>query len=287
MRAGSGVRELAGARSEGDTIGDSGAVRHRSGARGPDRGTQTPFLIEAGAMPTKQNPPDPAENRPALRVTGLVFSYPGSSEPTVRVGSLSLDAGEQVVLTGSSGRGKSTLLHLIAGLMEPDRGEVEVAGTVIGSLRGSARDRFRGRQIGMVFQTFHLLHGFSAAENVMAAMMFSDRPRSEHKARAIALLERLGIDRPHAPGEDLSVGQQQRVAVARALACGPSLVLADEPTASLDPENAAEAVRLLRETCRENNAALLCVTHDPSLVGLFDRHESLDALAQPAALAGV
>lgn len=235
-------------------------------------------------MPTKPNPATESHRPAALRVSDLVFSYPGASEPTLRIGELTLRAGEQVVLTGSSGRGKSTLLHLVAGLMEPDRGSVSVAGTVIGGLRGSARDRFRGREIGMVFQTFHLLHGFSAAENVMAAMMFSDRPRSEHRARALSLLERLGIDRPHALSEDLSVGQQQRVAVARALACQPALVLADEPTASLDPENAAEAVRLLQETCRENDAALLCVTHDPSLVGLFDRHESLDALAAPNAV---
>lgn len=219
---------------------------------------------------------------PTLRVENLIFSYPGAATPTVRVGSLTLSPGEQLVLTGSSGRGKSTLLHLIAGLMEPDRGDIVVSGTPMASLRGSARDRFRGRHIGMVFQTFHLLHGFSALENVLAAMMFSDLPRAEHRARALALLERLGIERPHAPGEDLSVGQQQRVAVARALACGPALVLADEPTASLDPENAAEAVGLLRQTCRENDAALLCVTHDRSLVGMFDRHESLDALASPA-----
>lgn len=222
----------------------------------------------------------------ALSVRDLVFAYPGASEPTVRARRLDLRPGEQVVLTGSSGRGKSTLLHLIAGLMEPTRGEVVIDGTPLGSLAESARDRFRGRHVGMVFQTFHLLHGFSALENVLAAMMFSDLPRGEHRDRASALLQRLGIQRVHAPAEELSVGQQQRVAVARALACRPTLVLADEPTASLDPENASEAVGLLKEACRENNAALLCVTHDPSLVGLFDRHETLDALADGKA-AGV
>lgn len=228
----------------------------------------------------------PATTGPALSVRDLVFAYPGSREPTVRLRRLELAPGEQVVLTGSSGSGKSTLLHLIAGLMDPDMGEVRVAGTAIGSLTGSARDRFRGRHVGMVFQTFHLLHGFSALENVLAALMFSDLPRSEHKARAAALLERLGIERVHAPAEELSVGQQQRVAVARALACRPALVLADEPTASLDPENAAEAVGLLKEACRESGAALLCVTHDPSLVGSFDRHETLEALAAMPAGAG-
>lgn len=229
-----------------------------------------------------------SENSPvAVELRDLLFSYPGSNEVTVRLKRLKLLAGEQVVLTGSSGRGKSTLLHLIAGLMEPDAGEIIVAGTPMRSLTGSTRDRFRGRHIGMVFQTFHLLHGFSALENVMAAMMFSDLPKGEHKGRGLVLLERLGIARPHAPCGELSVGQQQRVAVARALACRPTVVLADEPTASLDPDNASEAVALLRGACREGGAALLCVTHDPTLVSAFDRHETLDALAgEPAVVGG-
>lgn len=223
----------------------------------------------------------------ALSLRDIVFTYPGSREAIVRVRRLELRRGEQVVLTGSSGRGKSTLLHLIAGLMDPDIGEIRIADTSMRTLGGSARDRFRGRHVGMVFQTFHLLHGFSAMENVLAAMMFSDLPRGEHRDRAGALLGRLGIERVHAPCDELSVGQQQRVAVARALACRPTLVLADEPTASLDPQNAGEAVGLLKEVCRENNAALLCVTHDPSLIALFDRHETLDALAALPSGAGV
>lgn len=223
----------------------------------------------------------------ALSLRDIVFSYPGSREPIVRVRRLDVAAGEQVVLTGSSGSGKSTLLHLIAGLMDPDTGDIQIAGTSLRTLVGSARDRFRGRHVGMVFQTFHLLHGFTALENVLAAMMFSDLPKGEHRDRAAALLGRLGIERVHAPCDQLSVGQQQRVAVARALACRPALVLADEPTASLDPANAGEAVALLKEVCRENNAALLCVTHDPSLISLFDRHETLDALAATPAGVGV
>lgn len=211
----------------------------------------------------------------ALRIQGLRFAYPGSGGDLLSVGSYTLAPGEQVVVTGSSGGGKSTLLHLVAGLMEPSSGDVFIAGERLGGLRGSALDRFRGRHIGMVFQTFQLLHGFSALENVMAALMFSDIPKAEHRARGLALLERLGIERPHAPGEELSVGQQQRVAVARAVACRPTLVLADEPTASLDHENAAEAVRLLKEACRESGAALLCVTHDRTLIGEFERHDEL------------
>ncbi len=182
-----------------------------------------------------------------------------------------------MVLTGSSGSGKSTLLHLIAGLMDPSEGTIRVAGTCPQSLRGQARDKFRGRTIGMVFQTHHLLMGFSALENVMAALMFSDIPRGSHRARAKSLLDTLGIATPDQRVERLSVGQQQRVAIARALACDPVLVLADEPTASLDPENAQAALDLLQQACRSSGSALLCVTHDTRLINRFDRNQHLPA----------
>jgi ABC-type lipoprotein export system ATPase subunit len=222
----------------------------------------------------------------ALEVRDLVFRYGGSrgvseiGEWTLRVGSLRLARGDQALLTGGSGRGKSTLLYLIAGLMEPSAGEVHVAGRAIGSMHGAARDRFRGRHIGMIFQTFNLLHGFSAVENVMAALMFSDVPAREHRAKAEALLRHLGIDRVGALPERMSVGQQQRVAVARAVACDPEVVLADEPTASLDPENAEGAMDLIQGVCREKGAALLCVSHDPAMAGRFERRAGLDELAR-------
>lgn len=218
---------------------------------------------------------DPA---PALEVTRLAFRYPdGGFE--LRLPSLRLAKGGELLLVGRSGCGKSTLLQLIAGLADPTSGTVSVAGQDIHALRGAARDRFRGRSIGMVFQTFNLLQGFSALENIMVAMLMSDLPKADWRPRAQALLASLGIERIDAPAENLSVGQQQRVAVARALACRPALVLADEPTASLDPDNAANAVRILRDACREQGAALLVVSHDPSLEPLFPRRERLDALA--------
>ena len=130
----------------------------------------------------------------------------------------------------------------------------------------------------MIFQTFNLLPGFSAAENVMLAMMFSDIPRREHRPRAHDLLDHLGVDRPDAPPEQLSIGQQQRVAVARAVACKPDLVLADEPTASLDPENASGAMDLIQTACRESGTALLCVSHDPAMAERFEQRASLDEL---------
>src|SRR5262249_46865469 len=162
--------------------------------------------------------------------------------------------GEQMLLTGGSGRGKSTLLHLIAGLIEPNEGAVAVAGQEVHALAGARRDLFRGRKIGMIFQTFNLLHGFSALEHVMAALMFSEVPARQHREKSLTLLRHLGIERVDAEPDRLSVGQQQRVAVARAVACDPVLVLADEPTASLDPENSAGAMDLIQEICREKNA---------------------------------
>jgi putative ABC transport system ATP-binding protein len=174
---------------------------------------------------------------------------------------------------------------VIAGLHDPTRGIVRVDGVAIHALADAARDRFRGRAIGMIFQTFNLLHGFSAAENVMAALMFSRFPRVEHRARALDLLEQLGIADPLGDPQRMSVGQQQRIAVARAIACEPVLVLADEPTASLDPENAERSMTLIQTTCRDHGAALLCASHDPTMEHRFARVESLDALTHPTSRA--
>ncbi len=221
----------------------------------------------------------------ALRITGLRFAFPDAepgAAPTVDVADLTLNRGEQVLLTAGSGKGKSTLLTIIAGLMEPTSGKVLVAGSDVHALRGASRDAFRGRHIGMVFQTFNLLPGFTARENVLAALMFSGVAAAEQDRRADALLKRLGIERADAPVEKLSVGQQQRVAVARAVACDPVLVLADEPTASLDPENAATAIGLIQESCRERNAALLCVSHDPAMSERFATRRRLEDLAGAA-----
>jgi ABC-type lipoprotein export system ATPase subunit len=222
--------------------------------------------------------PDTGTPHQALTISALRFAYPGAGSDTVNVGSFSLGTGEQALLTGGSGTGKSTLLHLIAGLLEPTSGRIDVAGRNIHALAGTQRDLFRGRSIGMIFQTFNLLQGFSALENVLAALMFSSTPAKEQRDRALALLARLGIEQVHQEATRLSVGQQQRVAVARALACGPALVLADEPTASLDPENARAAMDLIQGACADAKAALLCVSHDPSIADRFSRREALKDL---------
>lgn len=214
----------------------------------------------------------------ALRIRDLRFRYGVNGAWVVDLPAVEIARGEQVLLTAGSGRGKSTLLQLIAGLLEPSEGVVEVAGQAMHALRGAKRDLFRGRHVGMIFQTFNLLHGFTACENVEAALMFSAMPHGEQRGEAAKLLASLGIDRPDAMVDELSVGQQQRVAVARAVACSPELVLADEPTASLDPENAGAAMDLIQKACNEKGAALLCVSHDPSMAARFARRETLDAL---------
>jgi putative ABC transport system ATP-binding protein len=228
----------------------------------------------------------------ALVIRDLSFAYPATSgdgdQPTrwsLTIPRLEIARAEQVLLSASSGAGKSTLLSLIAGLMDPDSGSVEIDGQRIHALRGAARDRFRGARVGVIFQTFNLLVGFSALENVMAALYFGGVPEREHASRAKELLSRLGITRAGALVERLSVGQQQRVAVARAMACRPALVLADEPTASLDPENAGVAMELVQGVCKEQGAALLCVSHDPSMTARFPRRESLAGLIGTSAAA--
>ena len=216
----------------------------------------------------------------ALAISDLRYRYRRRDPWVVDVAHLDLAPGEPMLLTGGSGQGKSTLLHLISGLMDPLGGRVLIGGHDIHALHGAKRDLFRGRHVGVIFQSFNLLHGFTAQENVMAALMFSAIPRRQHRRRARTLLQRLDIDHPHRNPDRMSVGQQQRVAVARAVACEPDLVLADEPTASLDPENAEIAMQLIREVCREQGAALLCVSHDPAMEPRFERRASLEELSK-------
>lgn len=191
---------------------------------------------------------------------------------------LTVAPGEQVLLSGPSGCGKSTLLLLAAGLLNADGGSIRVAGDELVGLGGAARDALRASTIGMIFQTHHLLPGFTARENVATAMLFAGVPHRNHAVEADELLARLGIDRPDARVERQSVGQQQRIAIARALAATPALILADEPTAALDPENAKTAVELLQNACRDRGAALVLTSHDPSLAEAFERRIDFDDL---------
>jgi putative ABC transport system ATP-binding protein len=190
---------------------------------------------------------------------------------------LELAAGEQAVIRGRSGGGKTTLLNAIAGLTTVDEGRIVVNGTDVTRLPEAVRDRFRARNIGFVFQTFNLLPSFTALENVQLGMTFTGQ-RNDPK-RAADLLNRVGLKHrlSHKPAA-LSVGEQQRVAVARALVNRPGLVLADEPTANIDPAHQQQVVDLLREVCSAENVAMLLVTHAPEVASQFDRVENLESL---------
>ena len=208
---------------------------------------------------------------PLVEVVDLKKSWPqpgGGSTTVLDVPRFELEAGQECALRGQSGSGKTTFLHLLAGILAPTSGSVRVAERELARLGEAERDQLRARHIGYVFQSFHLLQGFSALENVELGMAFG---AGVDRARATALLERVGLqERLHHRPAQLSVGQQQRVAVARALANQPELVLADEPTGNLDRELAGEALALLREVCAESGAALLLVSHDPHVLEGFD-----------------
>ena len=178
--------------------------------------------------------------------------------------------GHQIALVGQSGCGKSTLLHVIAGISRPDSGQVIIDGLDVTRLSEAGCDRFRADKIGYVFQTFNLLPAFTALENVILGMTFS-RGRADRQ-RATALLDRVGLShRTHHKPAALSVGERQRVAVARALANKPKLLLADEPTANVDRQHQQQVVDLIRETCREEKVTLLLVTHSTEVAEQFER----------------
>jgi putative ABC transport system ATP-binding protein len=217
----------------------------------------------------------------SVLLEGVRKSYRGRT--ALAVDRLQIPAGAQWVVTGPSGAGKTTLLHLIGGILTPDAGRVSVAGTDISALSEAARDRFRAEKIGVVFQTFNLLQGFSALENVLLGMLFAGR---SDRARAEALLDRVGLkDKMHAPPAELSVGQQQRVAIARALANKPPLILADEPTGNLDPATGDAVVELLKAVCAEGGETLVCVTHQPAVMRAFKDHYELLCPSGPSSSA--
>ena len=199
----------------------------------------------------------------------------GGKLPILDIPDFRLEAGEQMAMVGRSGCGKSTLLYVISGISRPDSGGVKIGDWDITLFTEPECDRFRAEHIGYVFQTFNLLSGFSALENVMLGMRFA-RKRIQ-KQRAKHLLERVGLSHrmTHRPAQ-LSVGEQQRVSVARALANAPRLLLADEPTANIDAGHQQQVVDLLRDTCREEDVALLVVTHTPEVAEQFGRVDNLE-----------
>jgi len=204
----------------------------------------------------------------------------GARQLVVDVPQFALAENAQIALAGESGSGKTTFLNLIAGILKPDSGSIRVNGDEMSALPEAARDRLRATKIGYIFQTFNLLQGYTVLENVLLGMSFGP---GENREFAEALLKRVGLEhRLHHRPRQLSTGQQQRVAVARALANRPRLVLADEPTGNLDHINARESLKLIRETCAENGAALLLVSHDREVLGEFEMMQDLAQLNRAA-----
>ena len=209
-------------------------------------------------------------NGPALRMRGVGLRL-GPAAPRFELEELDLAAGGRMAVLGPSGCGKSTLLSLAGGVLRADAGRIEVRGTDLQSLRPAALDRFRGATIGFVFQTFNLLEAFSAEENVRLGMAFGGKVLpSERVARARELLDKVGVaHRASARPHRLSIGERQRVAIARAVAARPALLLADEPTGSLDPVTARRVHELILSVCAAEKCALLYVTHDHALAADF------------------
>jgi putative ABC transport system ATP-binding protein len=209
----------------------------------------------------------------AVCCENLLFRYPGESF-ALRLPRFEVSPEETVAILGPSGCGKTTLLRLISGILTPHAGEVSVAGERVSAMGLAARQRFRLAHIGLVFQEFELLDYLNARQNILLPFRISDAMARDETAdsRATELMEETGIaalaDR--LPGE-LSQGERQRVALCRALVTRPALILADEPTGSLDPDNQARSVALLREQARSAGATLIMVTHDPEVLGGFDR----------------
>jgi putative ABC transport system ATP-binding protein len=211
------------------------------------------------------------------------FAMPGGETVDVLdIESFSIGEREECALTGQSGSGKSTLLHVISGIMRPDTGRVFVDGVDITRLGEAATDRLRADTLGLVFQQFNLLPGFTALENVLVAMSFGSR--KPDRWRASDLLAAVGLShRLHHKPAELSIGQQQRVAVARALANRPRVILADEPTASIDTAHQDQVIDLLRTTCREQDVALVVVTHAPEVAARFSSRLRLEDFNRAAA----
>lgn len=192
------------------------------------------------------------------------------------------DPGEHVALWGPSGCGKSTMLNLVTGLLRPDEGVVRVDDVEIQALEEGDMDRFRGEHFGFVFQTFNLLKPFTAIQNVLLGMQFSDtQPPDTWKDRATELLVRVGLGhRLNSKPTTMSVGEQQRVAIARALASKQKIVVADEPTGSLDPKSATAVMDLLLEMCREEEVTMLMVTHDRGIADSLPKRFDCSALVR-------
>ncbi|MCU0863687.1 MAG: ABC transporter ATP-binding protein [Planctomycetes bacterium] len=221
-----------------------------------------------------------------LRNVQKSYSRGGHTVLACAVDRLDIQAGEQVALIGRSGTGKTTLLHILAGILRPDQGEVTVVGQRLDRLGEAARDRHRGQHIGMVYQTFNLLQPFTALENVLLGALFGRGAGGDARARAEALLQQVGLGErmQHRPSE-LSVGQVQRVAICRALINDPELILMDEPLGNQDRATGGQVLDVLLELAARGGKTVVMVTHDPESATRMQRTVDLATLRPSLELA--
>ncbi|GGZ39820.1 ABC transporter ATP-binding protein [Echinicola pacifica] len=206
-----------------------------------------------------------------ISASNISFQYNTNSSFTFP--DIQLSAGEELLILGKSGSGKTTLLNILAGLLAPQAGEVTIAGQNLYQLTGTKRDKFRGSHIGLVFQKPHILGPLTVRENLDLAQYFSGQKESSLIPK---VLEELGIgEKINSQPQHLSEGEAQRVSIARAVVIRPKLILADEPTASLDDENAFKVISLLKDQARKLKAALIIVTHDQRVKDLILNHISM------------
>lgn len=236
--------------------------------------------------PTRESPSKPEvtarnsdDSAMAVVLDGVEFSWNEGAAPDLRIRELCIRRGERLLVRGPSGSGKSTLLGLLAGVNVPQKGTITMLEKPINTLPSAERDRFRADHLGYIFQMFNLIPYLTVIENVLLPLRFSERRRmrvddpSEEARRLLAHLEM--EDLLGRPVTKLSVGQQQRVAAARALIGSPEIILADEPTSALDAERGASFLKLLFEECDRTNATLIFVSHDDRLTSSFPRSFSL------------
>ena len=221
---------------------------------------------------------------PAIRVNNLWHSYDGVAQGMgLSVPHWEVARGQRVFLCGDSGSGKSTLLNLLAGILTPTRGTIELLGQPFSNLGGRRRDRFRARHLGVVFQRLNLIPYLSVLQNIQLAGYFGGSRQAEGELAAAELLSRLRLPAGvlHQRADILSVGQQQRVAIARALVGAPEVLLVDEPTSALDASARDAFMQILVELCRDTGTTLVFVSHDLSLRDFFDTSIEMATLSQP------
>lgn len=210
-----------------------------------------------------------------LHLSGVEVSFRGLSAPVLSIATLVIASGSRVAITGASGSGKSTFVNIVTGLERVSKGRVSWNGTDLTALTAGDRDRWRGENVGLVMQDFHLFEGLSALDNILLPARLAFAATLKHEERAHALLERTGLKSAHQKIETMSRGEMQRVAVARALLRKPAVIVADEPTASLDADNGRAVGDLIFELAKADRSTLITVSHDPRLIARFERRIDL------------